>query len=195
VGINGEIYLRSNAFSNGDLVRKCEDAGLEAYVSPITEWIKYSSYRNLEDAVKSARLREAFKSYVKKLVQEADERHIERGYAALIDGREPATAALLGRSARYLSPRCGSEAVLSIGSGIDWLESPHFAGVISVMPLGCMPGGIVAAMSEGFSRAYEKPWISLQFDGFSESNNAARIAEFAELLKLRGAEGPLAVAS
>ena len=29
VGINGEIYLRSNRFSNGNLVKECEEAGLE----------------------------------------------------------------------------------------------------------------------------------------------------------------------
>ena len=38
-----------------------------------------------------------------------------------------------------------------LGSGIEWLESPHYAGVISVMPHGCMPGGIVAAMAEKFN--------------------------------------------
>jgi len=38
VGINGEIYLRSNAFSNKNLVKVCETAGLEVVVSPMGEW-------------------------------------------------------------------------------------------------------------------------------------------------------------
>ncbi|GAH97932.1 unnamed protein product, partial [marine sediment metagenome] len=42
VGINGEIFLRSNRFSNSDLVKVCEDAGLEVVVSPVGEWIKYT---------------------------------------------------------------------------------------------------------------------------------------------------------
>jgi predicted nucleotide-binding protein (sugar kinase/HSP70/actin superfamily) len=45
------------------------------------------------------------------------------------------------------------------------MEDPHFAGVISVMPHGCMPGGIVAALAEKFARDYHKPWISLTYDG------------------------------
>jgi predicted nucleotide-binding protein (sugar kinase/HSP70/actin superfamily) len=42
VGINGEIYLRSNKFSNSNLVRACEAAGLEVIVAPMGEWIKYT---------------------------------------------------------------------------------------------------------------------------------------------------------
>ena len=73
--------------------------------------------------------------------------------------------------------------MLSLGSGIDWLESPQFAGVISVMPHGCMPGGIVAAMSEKLSAIYRKPWINLTYDGFMETNNLARINNFAEVIR------------
>ena len=96
-------------------------------------------------------------------------------------GAEHGRAAPISRE--HLSPRCGSEAVLRIGGGIDWLENPQFAGVISVMPHGCMPGGIVAAMSEKFSTIYHKPWISLTYDGFVETNNLTRINEFAELVR------------
>ncbi|MEE8318030.1 MAG: hypothetical protein V3R36_00170, partial [Dehalococcoidales bacterium] len=58
-----------------------------------------------------------------------------------------------------------------------------FAGVISVMPHGCMPGGIVAAMADKFSTIYQKPWISLTYDGFLETNNLTRINNFAELIR------------
>jgi predicted CoA-substrate-specific enzyme activase len=183
VGINGEIYLRSNRFSNGDLVKNCEKAGLEVVVSPVQEWLKYTSYRNLEDAVKDGELLRVIKSYLRKQVQERDEHAIARHYRDLVPEREPSTADILGKSSAFLSPLCGSEAVLSIGSGIDWLENPEFAGVISVMPHGCMPGGIVAAMSEKFSELHHKPWISLTYDGFLETNNSTKVNEFAELVR------------
>ncbi len=183
IGINGEIFLRSNRFSNRDLVKECEEAGLEVIVSPVGEWMKYTAYRNLEDAVKDRSFRKIISSYLKKLIQERDEHRVSGYYRELLDGREPSTAAILAKSDMYLSPRCGSEAVLSIGSGVEWMESPVFAGVISVMPHGCMPGGIVAAMAEKFSATYQKPWISLTYDGFMETNNAARVSNFAELLK------------
>jgi predicted nucleotide-binding protein (sugar kinase/HSP70/actin superfamily) len=192
VGINGEIYLRSNRFSNCDLVRVCEDAGLEVIVSPVGEWIKYTAHRNLEDAIKDRKIKKILSSYLKKLIQGRDEHRVSSYYREMLDGREPSTAAILAKSDLYLSSRCGSEAVLSIGSGVEWMESPVFAGVISVMPHGCMPGGIVAAMADTFSTAYKKPWISLTYDGFLETNNAARINNFAELIKFCRQESSIA---
>ncbi len=183
VGINGEIFLRSNDFSNNNLVKVCEEAGLEVVVSPMGEWIKYTSYRNLEDAINNKQLKKIINSYIKKRVQEHDEHAIAGHLKAMLNGRDSSTEVILKKSSLYLSPRCGSEAVLSIGSGIEWMEHPEFAGVISVMPHGCMPGGIVAAMAEKFSTIYQKPWISLTFDGFLETNNLTRTNEFAELVK------------
>ena len=120
---------------------------------------------------------------MKKLVQEYDEHSVASQCQGLLDVREPSTADIVTQTSHYLSSRCGSEAVLSIGSGLGWMQDPEFAGVISVMPHGCMPGGIVAAMSEGFSTMYRKPWISLTYDGFPETNNLARINNFAEVIR------------
>ncbi|NWF77512.1 MAG: hypothetical protein HXY36_02795 [Chloroflexi bacterium] len=183
VGINGEIYLRSNRFSNQDLVRECEKAGLEVVVSSIGEWMRYIFFRHVEDAIRDRKFLKALVSYAIDRVWEHDEHTVVKHFQNLIDGREPSTKELLTYTSRWLSPRCGSEAVLSIGSGIEWMENPEFAGVISVMPHGCMPGGIVAAMSEKFSALYHKPWINLTYDGFVESTNLTKINNFAEVLR------------
>ncbi len=183
VGINGEIYLRSNRFSNNDLVGACEAAGLEVVVSPVGEWLKYIYHRHLEDAVMDRNWGKAIVSYIKKRIQERDEHSLARHCHEVLDIVEPAVTEILELTSRYLSPKCGSEAVLSIGGGVEWLENPKFAGVISVMPHGCMPGGIVAAMAEKLSLLYHKPWISLTYDGFPETNNLAKINSFAELIK------------
>ena len=183
VGINGEIFLRSNRFSNQDLVRECEKAGLEVVVSSIGEWMKYIFYRHVEDAIRDRKFLKALASYAIKRAWEHDEHRVIKHFRDLIDEKEPSTGELLAQTSRWLSPRCGSEAVLSIGSAIEWLESSQFAGVISVMPHGCMPGGIVAAMSDKFSALYRKPWINLTYDGFVESTNLTKINNFAEVLK------------
>ncbi len=41
IGVVGEIYIRSNRFSNEDVVRQIERLGGEAWVAPISEWILY----------------------------------------------------------------------------------------------------------------------------------------------------------
>jgi len=183
VGINGEIYLRSNKFSNNDLVRVCEEAGLEVVVSPMGEWFRYTSHRSVEDALRSRNIKKIIRGYLKKMVQEHDEGSVANLCRDLLDEEEPSTAEILKSSSEYLSSQCGSEAVLSIGSGIRWMQNPKFSGAISVMPHGCMPGGIVAAMLDKFSTIYQKPWISLTYDGFAETNNLARINNFAEVIR------------
>jgi len=188
VGINGEIFLRSNCFSNRDLVKECEKAGLEVLVAPVGEWGHYITHRHLEDKLKDRNLKKIMTGYLIKRTLERDAHRIAGCYRKMIPDNEPSIADILAKSKRYLSPRCGSEAILSIGGGVEWLQSHEFAGVISVMPHGCMPGGIVAAMSEKFSTEYQKPWISVTYDGFMENNNAARIKEFAELIKFRNSE-------
>jgi predicted CoA-substrate-specific enzyme activase len=183
IGINGEIYLRTNSFSNNNMISICEEAGLEVSVSPISEWFNYTSLRNLEDAVSDRDIKKAVRSYISNYIQRRDDEWVAKFFPEELICKEPLVTDLLAKTNRYLSSKCGTEAVLSIGSGIHWMENSKFAGVISVMPHGCMPGGIVAAMSDSFSKVYKKPWISLTFDGFQESNNSTKINEFAELVK------------
>ncbi len=182
VGINGEIFLRSNDFSNAHLVRRCEEAGLEVLVSPMAEWMKYVARRNVEDAIRDHSLRRLVMNTILEKYQEQTERSLEAPCAGFVEA-DPPTKHLLSYSRRWLSSKCGSEAVLSIGSGVEWMDNPHFAGVISVMPHGCMPGGIVAAMSERFSAMYEKPWINVTYDGIQESSNLTKIQNFAEIIR------------
>lgn len=183
VGINGEIYLRSNKFANSNLVKECEKVGLEVVVSPIGEWLNYITHRSLEDGVRDRNLKKIIMSYLRQVQQGRDERSITASFADLIAEGDPPLRDLLAISGKHLSAKCGSEAVISIGAGIEWLENPRFAGVISVMPHGCMPGGIVAAMSDKFSRIHGKPWINLTYDGFMETNNLVKLANFAEIIR------------
>jgi len=183
IGINGEIYLRTNNFSNNNLVKACEAAGLEVTVSSMSEWMKYTAYRNLEDAVRFRKPLKIVSSFIKNQIQNGDENKIAAAFIPIVDILEPPTSTVLKETKKYFSPRCGSEAVLSIGTGLEWLENPKFAGVISVMPHGCMPGGIVAAMADKFSARYNKPWISLTYDGFLETNNSSKINNFAEIIR------------
>ena len=191
VGINGEIFLRSNKFSNSDLVRECEKVGLEVIVSPIAEWFKYIGHRNIEDGVMDRDLKRIIRGQIRNFFLAKDERTVSASFDDFVDGKDPTPKELLKLSGQYLSPKCGGEAVLSIGAGIEWLEDPRFAGVISVMPHGCMPGGTVAAMSEKLSAKHGKPWINLTYDGILETNNQVKISNFAEVIRYCSKGSPL----
>lgn len=188
VGINGEIYLRANRFCNKYLVAICEANGLEAEVAPMSEWIKYIALRNTEDAWTNKELKRLIKGMIRKQVLEYYEDRIAGWFKELIHEEEPRTEELLGTSAPYLPSRNGSEAVVSLGGGIRQMRDPRYAAVISVMPHGCMPGGIVAALGALISDEYaHKPWISLTYDGFPDKVNPERVADLAEQLRHRTA--------
>jgi predicted nucleotide-binding protein (sugar kinase/HSP70/actin superfamily) len=186
VGINGEIFLRSNEFSNQNLVRNCEAAGLEVVVSSINEWFNYVSLRELEDGLRDRKTGKMIYAYIKKKIQERDERSVTRDVKHFLHVEDATIEELYSFTKPYLSPKCGSEAILTIGSGVEWLANPAFAGVISVMPHGCMPGGIGAALADSLSARYGKPWTTLTYDGSPESNNLTRINNFAEMLRFSG---------
>ena len=186
VGINGEIFLRSNEFSNQNLVRNCEAAGLEVVVSPINEWFNYVSLRGLEDGIRDKNVKKTIYAYIKKKIQERDERSVTKNVKTFVGVEDSTIEELYSFTKPYLSPKCGSEAILTIGSGVEWLENPAFSGVISVMPHGCMPGGIGAALADSLSARYGKPWTTLTYDGSPESNNLTRINNFAEMLRFSG---------
>ena len=184
VGINGEIYLRANRYCNKDLVAVCEANGLEAEVAPMAEWLKYTIMRNLEDGWINRDLVRIVKGTLRKLATDRYEGRITSWFKSAIHEKEPSTRDLLAASARYLPARNGSEAVLSLGSGVRQMADPHFAGVISVMPHGCMPGGIVAAIASDISKQHgHKPWISLTYDGFEDKVNPERVSDLAEQLR------------
>ncbi len=186
VGINGEIYLRANRFCNKDLVVLCEANGLEAEVAPMSEWIKYIALRNIEDAWANRQLKRLLRGTIRKWTLEHFEHRIHHWFGQIVHEAEPGTKELLKASAPYVPSRNGSEAVVSLGSGIRQMRDPHYAAVISVMPHGCMPGGIVAALGELISEEYgHKPWISLTYDGFPDKVNPERIADLAEQLRHR----------
>ncbi|MBI4321272.1 MAG: hypothetical protein HY675_22505 [Chloroflexi bacterium] len=187
VGINGEIYLRANRFCNKDLVALCEESGLEVEVSPMAEWIKYTTLRNLEEAWENREWRRILRGGLRKLATDYYENRLASWVKRAIHEPEPSVRELLATSSEHLPSRNGSEAVLSLGSGIRQMRDPRYAGVISVMPHGCMPGSIVAAMSEQISKQHgNKPWISLTYDGFADKVNPERIADFAEQLSQKG---------
>jgi predicted CoA-substrate-specific enzyme activase len=190
VGINGEIYLRANAFANQDVVRLCEAHGLEVEVAPLGEWFKYTSFRNWEDMWNARDLKGSIKALLRRAAMARAEARTAAAVRVALPHGEPSTETLLRASGQYLPSRNGSEAVLSLGSGLLQMRDPRYAGVISVMPHGCMPGGIVAALSEQISREYgHKPWISLTFDGFADQVNPERVADMAEQLRHQARRG------
>ena len=76
IAIVGEIFVRSNRFSNEDLVRKIEDVGGEAYLAPVEEWIYYINLMGLRQGLDKKRLVWYDYSSVKEVLSKEDRAQI-----------------------------------------------------------------------------------------------------------------------
>jgi len=179
IGVVGEIYLRSNRFSNKDVVRMIEKFGGEAWVAPLSEWLFYTNLCYKEKSLNNKKYLDYLKAYIKDKIQKHDEHQLmEIFYDILRNNREPTTEELLGNSHSYLPSSVGGEAILSIGKAIDFIRK-GISGMVNVMPFTCMPGMIVTAISKRLREDINFiPWINLSYDGQEDIQTQKRIEAF-----------------
>ncbi|MCK4546740.1 MAG: hypothetical protein KAW17_04775 [Candidatus Eisenbacteria sp.] len=179
IGAVGEIFLRSNAFSNSHIVRKLEALGAEVWVTPFTEWVFYVNQRYMEDCLKDRRYLDWLKGFVKDRVQRHDEHRLAKPVENLLLNRhEPGTNEVLANSAPYMHRSFGGEAILSIGKAVDYVQR-DVSGIVNIMPFSCLPGMVVTAISKKFREDFGGiPWLNMTYDGQEESGAQTRLEAF-----------------
>ncbi|NVM57276.1 MAG: CoA activase [Desulfobacterales bacterium] len=178
VGIVGEIYTRSNRFSNENAILKIEALGAEAWMSPISEWVLYINHIAKE---RSFRKRQ-FGTWIKNVLTDRIQRRYEHDYSAVFEGMlrylwEPTIDEILEKARPYLHPCYRGESVLSIGKSIDYINRKT-AGIVSIMPFTCMPGTIVSTILKRCKEDSNIPYLSLSYDGQTETNTMTRLEAF-----------------
>ncbi len=178
IGIIGEIYVRSNRFSNEDLVRNVEDLGGEVSLTTFGEWIFYLNAMSIRRCMKGGEFLTAAKDALKRLFQI----RIEKRYSGLFKKylrtlHEPGTRELLGLSAPYIPDTFEGEAIISVGKSVD-LVHRGASGIINAIPFGCMPGTIVAGVMQAVKREHDIPFITVPYDGTESPTNAMQLEAF-----------------
>jgi len=112
IGVVGEIFVRSNRFSNEDVVRKIEALGGEVWLAPPEEWIYYANLLSLRHALAKRDYRTVLDSLVSRFFQ----KRVEHGYAKHFRGHlrtlhEPSTAGVLKAAAPYLHDSFEGESI------------------------------------------------------------------------------------
>jgi predicted nucleotide-binding protein (sugar kinase/HSP70/actin superfamily) len=179
IGVVGEIYIRSNRFANNNLVEKIESLGGEARVAPLAEWFFYTNYRYKEDSLIDKRYKDYLKAVVKDWVQKRDEKRftekLQNGFKNLHDSP---VEKILELSCSYLDRTFGTEAVLSVGKSIEYIQN-YLCGIVNAMPFGCMPGTIVSALSPKIREDFDNiPWLNIAYEGLEETNELTRLEAF-----------------
>ncbi|KJR40259.1 CoA-substrate-specific enzyme activase [Candidatus Magnetoovum chiemensis] len=183
IGIIGEIFVRSNRFSNENLVEKAEKLGAEVWLAPVEEWIYYVNYFGLKHAIYKLDA----PSVLSVLIKDMYQKRIEHKYHEHFEGflktiHEPTTRQIIKKAKPYVHESFEGETVLSIGKSIDMYEK-GVCGIINAMPFGCMPGTIVTALMRAVSRQYNIACISIPYDGTESTTNQLQLEAFMEQAK------------
>lgn len=179
IGIVGEIYLRSNRFSNEHIVRKIEALGGEVWLAPLVEWIHYINVMSRRHTWRRGEYSNLLKVLVTEFYQKKYERSLDRIFEGSIRNlEEPRTAEVLRCAKPYLDSSCEGEAILSIGKTVDFTLKGA-SGVVNVMPFTCMPGTIVSAILKRYRKETNTlPILHMAYDGQEQSNIMTRLEAF-----------------
>jgi predicted nucleotide-binding protein (sugar kinase/HSP70/actin superfamily) len=179
IGVVGEIYIRSNRFSNNHLVSKIEALGGEVWVAPFSEWISYTSLMYEKECRIRKNHKEFIKAYLTGWVQGNQEYKLEKSLKGAIRGwHEPKIEKVLELASPYLHESFGGEAILSVGKSIDYIKQ-GLCGIINAMPFTCMPGTVVTAISKKLREDCGNfPWLNMAYEGLEDANEITRLEAF-----------------
>lgn len=179
IGIVGEIYIRSNKFSNEDLIGNIERLGGEVWLPPIAEWILYTNYTSKRRSLRTGNYRDFLSTFLTNEVQKVVEHRLTKDFTnSLKMHSEPATEEIIQKATPYLHPSFEGEAILSIGKAVDFALKGA-SGLINAMPFTCMPGTIVDAVLKRCREDHDNmPLLTIAYDGQKEGNTKSRLEAF-----------------
>jgi predicted nucleotide-binding protein (sugar kinase/HSP70/actin superfamily) len=183
IGIVGEVYVRTNRFSNEDLIRSIEALGGEVWLAPFEEWMYYVNIIGYRKALKKRQWSAILDSRLKRYFQTK----VEHRYAHIFEGflrnlHEPTTSEVFRLAKPYVPDTFEGETVLSIGKTVDFVRKGA-AGVVNAMPFGCMPGTIVTGILRALGRDFDIPVISIPYDGTESSTMQIQLEAFMDQAK------------
>ncbi len=190
IGVVGEIYIRSNRFSNEDVVRQIEKLGGEAWVAPISEWLLYVNETAKFSAIMNHSWKDLFKAFLTGQVQKKDEKR----FLASFDGtlrslHEPTIGQTLKTAKPYIHHSFEGEAVLTVGKAIDYIKRGA-SGIVNVMPFTCMPGTIATAVLKRVREDHNNiPLLNIAYEGQRDSQTLTRLEAFMHQARTYGQRG------
>ena len=178
IGIVGEIYIRSNRFSNEYLVKKIEEFGGVAWLAPISEWISYINYISSQKVKNNGLFSDKLHLFLTQYFQDKDEHMMEKLFVEYLQyGKEPKVADIIRKASPYVHVSFEGEAILTVGKSIDFIDK-GVSGIVNAMPFTCMPGTISSAVMRLIQNKYNIPVLNVAYDGQGTTNILTRLEAF-----------------
>ena len=179
VSIIGEIFMRDNAACNGNISQRLEDLGVEVIVAPFSEWITYSTYRFTRDSRWKNDKKGIVKSKIQGLGQELIAASLLRGIKKFTDHEKDVSLHdMLSLCDKYVNQFYDGDPAVSIGTSVA-LAKRGISGIAAILPFTCMPGTVVASVSDTFRKDHNNiPFINIAYDGQDSVSLDTRLQAF-----------------
>lgn len=195
IPIVGEIFMRDNAFCSGFLVQKLEELGAETIISPLSEWITYSTYRYRRDSIWKNDIKGVFKSMIQEVTQKASARKLHKAVGDAVEHhRDIPLNDMLTYCEPYIDKDYDGDPALAFGMAAGLMET-EISGVANILPFTCMPGTLIQSVSHVFRKNHDNiPWEDIAYDGQDNMGIETRLQAFMhqakEFSKAKGYDKP-----
>ncbi|MGB3340153.1 MAG: acyl-CoA dehydratase activase [bacterium] len=180
IGLVGEIYVRSQKFSNNFMIAKLEKLGCEVVLPSIGEWFFYTNFTRVKNCLWFNQYRRAIFT---KIFNQYMKWRQHKIYRILGLNPEADITLLLSFAKEYVHPSFEGETILTIGKTIECIHE-NFSGVVNIMPFTCMPGNIVTTLYKAIKDEYpDFPLFVLSLDGLEHAVEAMRLETFVSQTK------------
>ncbi|HOW32367.1 MAG TPA: hypothetical protein PLP88_12455, partial [Bacteroidales bacterium] len=166
VSIVGEIFMRENAFCNGNIANRLENLGVEVVIAPFSEWISYSTYRFTRDSRWKNDRKGIIKSKIQGIGQEAIAASLLRGLKKFTDqSKDVSLHDMLNMCNTYIGKHYDGDPPIAMGTATT-LVNRGISGIAAILPFTCMPGTLIASVSDSFRKDHDNiPFINIPYDG------------------------------
>jgi predicted CoA-substrate-specific enzyme activase len=179
VAIIGEIFMRDNAGCNGNIANRLEDLGVEVVIGPFSEWIYYSTHRFTRDSRWKNDTKGVIKSKIQGLGQDVIASSLLRGIKQLTDHEKDVSLHdMLKLCNTYVNEFYDGDPPIAMGTSVA-LTKRGVSGFAAILPFTCMPGTLVASLSDSFRKDHNNiPYINIAYDGQDSVSLDTRLQAF-----------------
>jgi predicted CoA-substrate-specific enzyme activase len=147
VSLIGEIYVRREEFSRGELVNALTEKGFVVKTAPITEYVYYSNYLLKKQILNGLSVKDRTLLHIKDKYQRILERKIKKIFAktGLIKYEMIDIDKTMDIATKFMSPELIGEGILTTGLALREILDDA-CGVISIGPFNCIPSRLSEAI-------------------------------------------------
>ena len=159
--LSGEIYVRKDEFSSGEVIKRLVNKDIVVKRAPILEWAYYIDYISKHILDSKFTLTERLAIFLKNIVEKKIEKRIKHILAksGFYEYEKISIKEVFEAGKEFIDPRMTGEEILVIGSFFKEVAR-HTHGVISIGPFACLPTRVCEAILNIESEVHDNPRIA-----------------------------------